>query len=32
LLSNAIPAELIRLGKIDEVLRLAGQLREAVYF
>jgi transcriptional regulator with XRE-family HTH domain len=32
LLSNAIPAELIRLGRIDEVLRLAGQLREAVYF
>jgi len=32
LLGGAVPAELIRQGRIDEVLRLAGQLREAVYF
>ncbi|MFZ0208585.1 MAG: hypothetical protein WAL59_21185 [Roseiarcus sp.] len=31
LLSGAVPAELIREGRIDEVLRLAGQLREFVY-
>jgi hypothetical protein len=32
LLSGASPAELIREGRVDEVLRLVGQLREAVYF
>jgi uncharacterized protein (DUF2384 family) len=32
LLNGAIPIDLIRQGKIDEVLRLAGQLREAEYF
>lgn len=31
LLSGAVPGELIREGRIDEVLRLAGQLREFVY-
>ena len=31
LLSGAVPAELIREGRIDEVLRLAGQLRESAY-
>jgi hypothetical protein len=32
LLSGASPADMIRQGKVDEVLRLVGQLREAVYF
>ena len=32
LLAGAIPVELIRQGRIDDVFRLAGQLREAVYF
>jgi hypothetical protein len=31
LLSGATPAGLIREGRIDEVLRLVGQLREAVH-
>jgi len=31
LLSGASPAELIRTGKVDEVLRFVGQLREAAY-
>ena len=29
--SSWVPGELIREGRIDEVLRLAGQLREFVY-
>jgi len=32
LLSGVSPAELIRKGKIDEVMRLVSQLREAVHF
>jgi hypothetical protein len=32
LLAGASPAELIRNGRIDEVMRLVGQLREAVHF
>ena len=32
LLSVASPAELICEGRVDEVLRLVGQSREAVYF
>ena len=32
LLSGASPAELIQKGRVDEVLRLVGQLREAAYF
>ena len=32
LLDGSVPLDLIRQGRIDEVLRLAGQLREAVYF
>jgi uncharacterized protein (DUF2384 family) len=32
LLSGAVPADLIRDGRADEVLRLVGQLRETVYF
>jgi hypothetical protein len=32
LLFGASPAQLIREGKVDDVLRLVGQLREAVYF
>lgn len=31
LLGGESPAELIRTGRIDEVLRLVGQLRDAVY-
>jgi transcriptional regulator with XRE-family HTH domain len=31
LLSGASPAELIRTGRIDEVMRLVGQLRDAVH-
>ncbi|HEY3721085.1 MAG TPA: hypothetical protein VGL41_13215 [Roseiarcus sp.] len=31
LLSGASPAELIHEGKVDDVLRLVGQLREAAY-
>ena len=31
LLDGASPAELIRNGRIDEVMRLVSQLREAVY-
>jgi hypothetical protein len=32
LLAGASPAELIRAGRIDEVMRLVGQLRDAVHF
>jgi transcriptional regulator with XRE-family HTH domain len=32
LLAGASPAALIRTGRIDEVMRLVGQLREAVHF
>jgi hypothetical protein len=32
LLGGASPAELIRTGRIDEVLRLVGQIRDAVHF
>jgi uncharacterized protein (DUF2384 family) len=32
LLSGVSPAELIRTGRIDEVMRLVNQLREAVHF
>ena len=32
LLEGASPAELIRNGRIDEVLRLVSQLRDSVYF
>jgi transcriptional regulator with XRE-family HTH domain len=32
LLSGAVPVDLIRQGQIDDVLKLAGQLRESVYF
>jgi hypothetical protein len=32
LLGGAAPVELVRQGRIDEVLKLAGQLREAVHF
>lgn len=32
LLGGVSPAELIRNGRIDEVMRLVGQLREAVHF
>ncbi len=32
LLSGNAPAELIRTGRIDEVMRLVGQLRDAIYF
>ena len=32
LLRGTSPAELIRSGHIDEVMRLVGQLRDAVYF
>ena len=32
LLSGASPAELIREGRVDEVLRLVCRSREAVYF
>jgi hypothetical protein len=31
LLAGASPAELIRSGRIDEVLRLVNQVRDAVY-
>ncbi len=31
LLGGISPAELIRTGRIDEVMRLVGQLRDAVY-
>lgn len=31
LLDGASPAELIRAGRIDEVMRLVGQLRDSVY-
>ena len=31
LLAGASPAELIRNGRIDEVMRLVGQLRDAVH-
>lgn len=31
LLGGVSPAELIRAGKIDEVMRLVGQLRDAVH-
>jgi uncharacterized protein (DUF2384 family) len=31
LLSGASPAELIRDGRIDDVMRLIGQLRDAVH-
>jgi hypothetical protein len=31
LLAGASPAELIRAGRIDEVMRLVGQLRDAVH-
>ena len=31
LLEGASPAELIRAGRIDHVMRLVGQLRDAVY-
>jgi hypothetical protein len=32
LLAGVSPAELIRKGRIDEVMRLVSQLRDAVYF
>jgi uncharacterized protein (DUF2384 family) len=32
LLGGTSPAELIRTGRIDDVMRLVNQLREAVYF
>jgi hypothetical protein len=32
LLGGISPAELIRTGRIDEVMRLVGQLRDAVHF
>jgi hypothetical protein len=32
LLAGASPAELIRAGRIDEIMRLVGQLRDAVHF
>lgn len=32
LLGGASPAELISTGRIDEVMRLVGQLRDAVHF
>src|SRR5512134_3360203 len=32
LLAGASPAELIRSGRINEVMRLVGQLRDAVHF
>jgi|SRR5580658_731739 uncharacterized protein (DUF2384 family) len=32
LLNGKSPAELIRTGRIDNVMRLIGQLRDAVYF
>ncbi len=32
LLGGTSPAELIRAGRIDEVMRLVGQLRDAVHF
>jgi transcriptional regulator with XRE-family HTH domain len=32
LLDGVSPAELIRAGRIDEVMRLVSQLRDAVYF
>jgi hypothetical protein len=32
LLSGVSPAELIRNGRVDDVLRLVAQLRETVYF
>jgi len=32
LLGGASPAELIRAGQIDEVMRLVGQLRDSVHF
>ncbi len=32
LLDGTSPAELIRSGRIDEVMRLVGQLREGAYF
>ena len=32
LLNGKSPAELIRNGRIDEVMRLVSQLRDAVYF
>lgn len=32
LLGGITPAELIRTGRIDEVMRLVGQLRDAVHF
>lgn len=32
LLAGESPANLIRAGRIDEVMRLVGQLREAVHF
>jgi hypothetical protein len=31
-LAGTSPAELIRNGRIDEVMRLVSQLREAVHF
>ncbi len=32
LLAGELPAQLIRAGRIDEVMRLVGQLRDAVHF
>ena len=32
LLNGKSPTELIRTGRIDNVMRLIGQLRDAVYF
>ena len=32
LLDGASPAQLIRAGRIDEVMRFVGQLRDAVHF
>lgn len=32
LLAGEFPANLIRTGRIDEVMRLVGQLRDAVHF